>query len=124
MRTYKLKPFSRFARQNKIEDAQLCDAVRRAENGLVDADLGGGVIKQRLARKGQGKSKGFRSILLFQHGQLCFFAYGFPKSDNANLNRKELEIYRKLADTMLNIEDPDLAKAITEGKVQEVVCNE
>ncbi len=65
MHVYRTKPFARFANHEGIADEQLCDAVRRAEAGLIDADLGGGVIKQRLAREGKGKSGGFRSIVLF-----------------------------------------------------------
>ena len=68
MRVFKTKPFARFAAKEGIIDAVLRDAIRRAEAGLVDADLGGGVIKQRLARQGQGKSGGFRSIVLFRRG--------------------------------------------------------
>jgi hypothetical protein len=59
MRVFKTKPFARFAGHEGIDDDVLCDAVQRAENGLIDANLGGGVIKQRLAREGQGKSSGF-----------------------------------------------------------------
>jgi hypothetical protein len=65
MRVFKTKPFARFADHEGIADADLCDVVRRAEEGLIDADLGGGVIKQRIARKEQGKSGGFRSLVLF-----------------------------------------------------------
>lgn len=67
MRVFKTKSFARFAAE-MITDADLCDAIRRAEDGLIDADLGGGVIKQRLAREGQGKFGGFRSIVLFRRG--------------------------------------------------------
>jgi hypothetical protein len=55
---YKLKTFARFARSEKIADKSLVEAIERAERGLVDADLGGGLIKQRVARKGQGRSGG------------------------------------------------------------------
>jgi len=66
MRIFKTKPFARFASGEGIVDAQLCDAISRADKGLIDADLGGGVIKQRLARRGQGRSGGFRSIVVFR----------------------------------------------------------
>ena len=51
MRVFKTKAFSRFANHDEISDEELCLAVLRAETGLIDADLGGGVIKQRLARE-------------------------------------------------------------------------
>ena len=77
MRTFKTKAFSRFAGREGIDDAALCEAVGRARSGSVDADLGGGVIKQRIARKGGGRSGGFRTIILFRRGELAFFVYGF-----------------------------------------------
>ena len=73
MRVFKNKAFARFAKREGIPDVELCEAVRRAENGLVDADLGGGVIKQRLAREGKGRSGGFRAIVLFRRGRKAFF---------------------------------------------------
>ena len=64
MRTFKTKAFARFADRERLEDTALCEAVQRAATGLIDADLGGGVIKQRIARKGGGRSGGFRAIVL------------------------------------------------------------
>lgn len=68
VRIFKNKRFVRFARKERISDRSLCEAVQKAEKGLVDADLGGGVIKQRIARPGEGESSGFRSIVLFRNG--------------------------------------------------------
>ena len=56
MRVYKLKAFARFQRRERITDRALVKAVQSAEQGLVGANLGGGLIKQRVARPGQGKS--------------------------------------------------------------------
>ena len=71
--TFMIRPFARFANREGIPDGVLCDAVRRAGRGSTDADLGGGVIKQRIARKGQGRSGGFRAIVLFRRGERSFF---------------------------------------------------
>ena len=79
MRIFKNRPFARFARKSGLSDAGLLKAVRDAERGLVDADLGGGVIKQRIARPGGGKSGGFRTIVLFRSGARAFFVHGFAK---------------------------------------------
>lgn len=70
---YKNKPFTRFARKARITDAELWRAVRLANDGVIDADLGGGVIKQRIARAGEGKSSGSRSIVLFRRGDRAIF---------------------------------------------------
>jgi len=69
MHVFKTKSFIRFASHEEIVDEKLCEAVRRAEDGLIDADLGGGVVKQRLAREGKGKSGGSRGIVLFRRAQ-------------------------------------------------------
>ena len=114
------KVFARFADREGKDDAALRDAVRRAGQGLIDADLGGGVIKQRIARKGQGRSGGFRSIVLFRRGELAFFVYGFAKSDRQNLRRDELEAFRLLADEMRKLDEAGLQAALANGTIIEV----
>jgi hypothetical protein len=123
MRVFKTKPFSRFARHEGIGDEELCDAIRRIEAGLIDADLGGGVIKQRLAREGQGKSGGFRSIVLIRRGLMAFFVYGFAKSDRDAIRRDELKAFRALADEILALDDKALAAAMRNGTITEVRCH-
>jgi hypothetical protein len=122
MRVFKTRPFVRFARSEGLSDGDICEAVKRAESGLIDADLGGGVIKQRVARQGQGKSGGFRTIVLFRQGTRAFFVYGFAKSDRDNIDAKELKAFRKLAQTMLAFDDDALAKAIDGGTIEEIAC--
>jgi hypothetical protein len=70
---FKTKSFARFARKARITDVALCAAVADAARGLIDADLGGGVVKQRIARQGEGTSGGFRTIILFRAGKRAFF---------------------------------------------------
>lgn len=123
MRIFKTKPFARFADREGIDDTALCDAIRRAEQGLIDADLGGGVVKQRIARPGQGRSRGFRSIVLFHRGKRSFFAYGFAKSDRGNIGRDELKAFRRLADELLNMDDKALRAATANGTIREVICD-
>ena len=120
MRTFKTKPFARFADREEMEDAALRDAVRRAGRGLIDADLGGGVIKQRIARRGQGRSGGFRAIVLFRRGERAFFVYGFAKNDHENLRRDELKAFRMLAGEMLELDEAGLGAALANGTIIEV----
>jgi hypothetical protein len=120
MRVFKTKTFVRFARGEDISDDDLCEAVQRAENALIDADLGGGVIKQRLARRGQGKSGGFRTIVLFRQGARAFFVYGFAKNDRDKIEPDELKAFRKLARTMLALDDVALVKAMDNGTITEI----
>jgi hypothetical protein len=120
MLLFKTKAFARFAAKESIADSALRDAVRRAEAGLIDADLGGGVIKQRIARQRQGKSGGFRSIVLFRQGVTAFFVYGFAKSDRDNIDRRELRAFRLLAEEMLAMDRAALAAALKNGTIMEI----
>ena len=122
--TFKTKAFARYAIGEGLEDAALCDAVRRAQRGLIDADLGGGVIKQRIARKGGGRSGGYRMIVLFRRGELAFFVYGFAKSSRANLRRDELAAYRLLAGEYLALDPSGLVSAQAVGAIIEVKCDD
>ena len=91
MHVYATRSFRRFQRKEKIADATLFDAVARADDGLIDADLGGGLIKQRVARKGQGKRCGYRTILAYRSGERAVFLYGFAKNQRDNIGADELE---------------------------------
>ena len=124
MRVFKTKWFVRFARRQGIDDAALCSAVARAEKGMIDADLGGGVIKQRIARPKEGRSGGFRSIVLFRSGDKAFFVYGFPKSARGNVRTDELKGFRELAGAMFGFDDAAPAQALASGAIQEVPCDE
>ena len=120
MRVFKNAWFGRFARKRKISEEVIWDAVDRAEKGLVDADLGGGVIKQRIARPGEGKSKGYRSIVLYRKGDKAFFVYGFPKSDLGNIRGDEEEQFKKAAKLILALSDDQIRQMIENGQFEEV----
>jgi hypothetical protein len=112
--------FERFARKERIGSAILRDAVRRAESGLVDADLGGGVIKQRVARAGHGKSGGYRTLILFRRGDRAIFAFGFAKSAQANITTADLALLRDLAVEALGWSDEDLDRLVASGTLVEI----
>ena len=120
---FKTRWFDRFARRAGIEDSDLCRAISRARAGLIDADLGGGVIKQRIARPREGKSGGYRSIVLFRSGDQAFFVYGFAKSERANIKRDELRGFRALAAEMLAYDRFALNSALEGGALIEVTCD-
>jgi hypothetical protein len=124
VRVFKSKRFGKFARKNRIGDASLCKAVRDAEQGLVDADYGGGVIRQRIARPNQGKSGGYRSIIVLRRGERAFFVYGFAKSEQANIDQNDERDFKELAATLLAAVAEDLNKLIERGEFVEVQCDE
>lgn len=120
MRIFKNAWFERFTRKQRIADAALVDAVRRAERGQIDADFGGGVIKQRVARAGQGKSGGYRTIILFRLEQRAFFVFGFAKSEQANIEDGEEALFKKMAKELLALSDAQMAVLIGKGRFSEV----
>jgi hypothetical protein len=120
LRVFKNAWFGRFARKEKISAEVLWEAVDRAEKGLVDADLGGGVIKQRIARPGESKSKGYRSIVLYRKGDKAFFVYGFPKSDLGNIRDDEQEQFKKAAKSIFALSDEQIRQLIENGQFEEV----
>ena len=120
MNVYATKEFARFARKAGLTDAKLLQAARDVAAGHDDADLGGGVFKQRVAREGGGKSGGFRTIILFRIGNHSFFAHGFAKSDKANASAKELKALKRLADVLLGFSEVQLEAAQVAGELIEV----
>lgn len=123
IRIFKNKPFARFASKNDISDADLCKAVNNAVRGLIAADLGGGVIKQRIARRGSGKSGGFRVMIFFRIGKLAILVHGFAKNEVDNIRPDELVALKKLASEMLVYGDAELQKAVASGVLVEVMCH-
>jgi hypothetical protein len=117
---FKTKPFARFARKARIRDSDLWETACLANAGLIDADLGGWVIKQRIARPGEGKSAGSRSIILFRLNRRAVFVYGFEKKDLGNINARELEAFRELAGVILGYSDAEIAKRVMDGALIEV----
>jgi hypothetical protein len=120
LRVLKNPWFVRFARKERISDSALCDAVARAEKGLVDADLGGGVIKQRVARLGAGRSGGYRTLILYRNGERAVFAFGFAKSGMDNIDEKDELRLKELAELTLGFSDLEITRLVEGGKLLEV----
>jgi hypothetical protein len=119
LRVLKTKVFGRFARKEGIRDRQLADAVREIEQGLHDGDLGGGLIKKRLARAGEGKRGGYRAILVYRKSTRAVFMYGFAKSAKENLDPTELREYQKLAQVYLRLSETEVGKVLEEIRYDE-----
>lgn len=94
--------------------------MERAESGLVDADLGGGVIKQRVARPGKGKSGGYRTLILFRQGDRAIFAFGFAKAKQANIPKADLALLRDAAAEALEWNDEELDRLVESGTLVEI----
>ena len=124
MRVFKEKGFSRFQRKNGIRDEALCRAVRDAAAGLIDADLGHGLIKQRVARANQGKRGGYRTIIAYRAKQRAVFLFGFAKSRRANLDPDELQELAKRGAVWFTASNTVIDRAIATDELKEVDCGE
>ncbi|WP_353119067.1 type II toxin-antitoxin system RelE/ParE family toxin [Nitratidesulfovibrio sp.] len=124
MKIYANSWFARFADAQGITGTALHDAVADVDAGQFDADLGGCVYKQRVARPGEGKSGGYRVIVCFRRGDRAFFVYGYPKSKRGNITAKERDSLKKLAKILLSMSDEQLQAEVRAGTFQEVLRQE
>ena len=123
MQVFKNKWFTCFARQEDIENASLCEAIRRAGRGLIDVDLGGGLIKQRVARQSEGRSGGYRTIIVYRAGADVFFIHGFAKNELDNVSTSDLRGLKEAASVYLQMNNVTLAALVKEGRLVEVKCD-
>jgi hypothetical protein len=120
MRVFKDKRFSRFAKKEKISDAELLGIVSQVDAGNAEADLGGGVYKVRVPRDGEGKSGGYRVILLFKKDRVTFFEQGYAKSDLANISRTKLVWLKQRARDLFPLDDTVLDKLVKSKAYKEI----
>lgn len=120
MRIFRNQWITKFDKKHKISDSELIEAVERADKGVIDADLGGGVIKQRIARQGQGRSGGYRSLIFFRRGERAFFMTAFAKNDRENITDKELAELKKAAAIILAMTETDIEQAKANGTFTEI----
>jgi len=120
---FKTRHFSRWMRKTELTDKTLCDAVLEMMNGLIDADLGGGVIKKRVGIAGRGKRSGARTVLATNKNNRWFYVFGFQKSARSNINSEEKEALQLLADDLLSMSITALESACQNNELQEI-CHE
>ena len=123
MRIFKNKAFKKWTEKVGLSDDALRIAVDEIERGLIDADLGGYVVKKRVAVGGRGKSGGVRTLLAYKSGEKAFFVYGFAKNVRVNVSACELKALKHLAKELMNYSDKALTKAIQHGALIEVKDN-
>ena len=119
-RTLKTRTFARWSRREGLTDGELADAVAEMQNGLIDARLGGGVFKKRVARRGQGKSGGYRVILASNLGDRWIFMFGFAKNERDNIEDEELKLMKNLAAAFLAMNEQGMTRAIAAGELVEI----
>lgn len=122
MRVFKTKVFNRWAKRERLADPELCKAVAETQEGLIDAQLGGGVYKKRVARAGEGKRGGYRVILATNLRERWFFMFGFAKNERDNIDGEELKMLKLLAAALLSMQDPGIEEAKKRSELVEIDC--
>jgi hypothetical protein len=123
MRIHVNRWFSRWAHKEGLAALALCRAASEMAEGLFDADLGGGLFKKRVARAGQGKSGGYRTLVASNRGDRWVFIYGFPKNVRSNIDAGEQAALKRLAVELLGLTPQALALAVAAGELTEVNCD-
>ena len=119
-RIFRTRTFTRSMRKSGLTDKALSDAVDEMAQGLVDADLGGHVVKKRVALPGKGKSGGARTIVATKLADRWFFLFGFSKNERANIDKDELKALQEVAQELLGFNDQQLEAALAAGELVEV----
>jgi hypothetical protein len=120
MKIFKNAWFSKYAKREKLSDKSLVQAVNDISNGIISADLGGNLLKQRIAKQGKGKSGGYRTIIAFKKEDKAFFLYGFAKNQQDNIEQDALRSLKNLAKQLLVLDDNQINRLLENGILTEV----
>lgn len=124
MRILMTSRFRQFIRKERISNKQLCQLATEVQSGLIDADLGAGLYKKRMARVGGGKSGGYRTLLAFAVGSRLIFLIGFAKKDMDNISFRNLQQLKALARELLIVPDDAINRMLDDAKLWKVICDE
>lgn len=111
-------------KKTKLSDEALCNAVAEMIEGLIDAELGHGLLKKRIARQGKGKSGGYRTLIISNRGNRWVFVYGLLKNERANFNTAEESAWKIVANSLLRCTDHEFQRAVVDNGFIEVYCDE
>jgi hypothetical protein len=120
MKIFKTKEFARLARRAGVDDLTLAEAIFRANRGLVDAAIGKFLIKQRVARRHEGRSGGFRAVVFYRQRDLALFPHLFAKNERANLTAAEVAAYRDFAKHLATLTAEQIKRLVEQGKWIEI----
>jgi hypothetical protein len=123
LRIFKSKEFARFARKSAIQDLALCQVAWELQSGLIHANLGGGVYKQRIARAGEGKSGSYRCIVFLRERERLLFVGAFAKNVRENIDHRELCALKEFAKEFFNYDSSRIEALIKAGALFEVFCD-
>src|SRR5712692_10070226 len=117
---FKTRHFRRWMHKTELTNQALCNAISEMEKGLIDADLGGGVVKKRVPLPGRGKRASTRTLVATNKGNRWFFVFGCAKNDRANVSAKELEALQSIAADLLKLSSTQLDDHVAREALQEI----
>ena len=120
IRALKNRQFARWAKSEQLTDQALCTAIREIERGLVDAKLGGFLLKKRVSKGHKGKSGGLRTIIAYRQEHRLIFLFGFAKRERSNIDQAEKQALLELGNVYMTMSDNDLNEAARTGKLLEI----
>jgi hypothetical protein len=123
LRVFKNRGVARAARKEGLSDLALCRAAAEIESGLIDARLGGPLLKKRIAKGSRGKSGGFRTIAAYRQRDRLVFLYVFEKKERDNITEQEREALMGLGNEYLRLSTSGLDALIGNGALIEVICD-
>ncbi len=119
-RIFGTRIFTRWKEKTGLRDQSLIEAVKEMEKGLIDADLGGYVLKKRIGLPGRGKRGSVRVIVATRRTDHWFFLYGFEKNEKENISKKELKFLQEIATEFVNMDDEKVEVALYTKELEEV----
>jgi hypothetical protein len=124
VRVFKDIEFDKWARRHGPSDRLLCAAADEIERGLIDARLGGCLLKKRVASPGRGKRGSYRTILAHRQGERLVFLYGFAKNERDNITAQEKKALQRLGEEYMAYDDAKMSKLVATGLILEIGCHE
>jgi len=112
MKRLSTKWFKKWSKKVKLTNDDLLVAISDLEDGLSTIDLGSHLFKVRVKREHSGKSSGFRTIIVYQEGEKAIFLYGFGKNEKENIDKAELQYFKKLGNDLLALDSEELEESI------------
>ena len=112
--------FADWATDNDVTDSMLLKTAEEIETGLVDARLGGFLVKKRMAAPGRGKRGGYRVILAHRQADRLIFLYGYAKNQREDITKVEMIALQKFAEVFMQVDSSKLNEMIAKSTILEI----
>ena len=112
MKKLSTKWFRKWAKNANLNNETLLEAINNLEEGLSSSGLGNHLYKVRIKREHSGKRSGFRTIIVYKENDRAIFLYGFGKNEKENIDKVELQYFKKLGNDLLGLTTDQLKRSV------------